>query len=231
MYCIQCGVQLSDTEKKCPLCGTIVFHPELKQPDAAPLYPEDRYPAQRGRPFVLLGMVTFFFLLPMVICMLCDIQLNQQVNWAGYVTGALLCAYCMFVLPYWFHKPNPVIFVPCSFAAVGLYLLYICWATQGNWFMTFAFPTLGFVALIVTAVVTLLRYVKKGALYIYAGAFIATGLYMPVMEYLLNYTFSLPLPLRWSAYPVTVLVIFGGALIFLAICRPARAVMERKIFF
>ena len=52
MYCIQCGVQLSDTEKKCPLCGTVVFHPELKQPDASPLYPEDRYPARRGRPFM-----------------------------------------------------------------------------------------------------------------------------------------------------------------------------------
>ena len=31
MYCIKCGVELADTEKQCPLCGTLVYHPELEQ--------------------------------------------------------------------------------------------------------------------------------------------------------------------------------------------------------
>ena len=26
MYCIKCGVELADSEKVCPLCGTRVFH-------------------------------------------------------------------------------------------------------------------------------------------------------------------------------------------------------------
>ena len=29
MYCIKCGVELADSEKVCPLCGTRVFHPDL----------------------------------------------------------------------------------------------------------------------------------------------------------------------------------------------------------
>ena len=29
MYCIKCGVELADSEKRCPLCGTPVFHPDL----------------------------------------------------------------------------------------------------------------------------------------------------------------------------------------------------------
>ena len=37
MYCIQCGVKLADTEKQCPLCGTVVFHPDLPRPEAEPL--------------------------------------------------------------------------------------------------------------------------------------------------------------------------------------------------
>ena len=32
MYCIKCGVELADSEKKCPLCGTVVFNPELSRP-------------------------------------------------------------------------------------------------------------------------------------------------------------------------------------------------------
>ena len=29
MYCVKCGVELADSEKKCPLCGTPVFHPDI----------------------------------------------------------------------------------------------------------------------------------------------------------------------------------------------------------
>ena len=49
MYCINCGVKLSDTEKKCPLCGTEVYHPTLKQGDASPLYPKNRNPKLQAK--------------------------------------------------------------------------------------------------------------------------------------------------------------------------------------
>lgn len=29
MYCINCGVELADSETVCPLCGTRVFHPDM----------------------------------------------------------------------------------------------------------------------------------------------------------------------------------------------------------
>ena len=37
MYCIKCGVKLADTEKKCPLCGTVVYHPEFPPQNAKEL--------------------------------------------------------------------------------------------------------------------------------------------------------------------------------------------------
>ena len=43
MYCIQCGVKLSDTESRCPLCGVAVYHPELTREPGEPLYPRHRY--------------------------------------------------------------------------------------------------------------------------------------------------------------------------------------------
>ena len=33
MYCIQCGVKLADSQSACPLCGTVVFHPDIKPND------------------------------------------------------------------------------------------------------------------------------------------------------------------------------------------------------
>lgn len=229
MYCIKCGVQLADSEKQCPLCGTVPFHPDLPRPEGESLYPPNRYPTQQVSHQAALTVITTAFLLPLVITLLCDLQINGCVTWSGFVTGALLLGYTIIVLPFWFKRPNPVVFVPCNFAAVGLYLLYINHATGGDWFLSFGFPVVGILGLIVSAVVALLRYLRRGRLYVFGGAMIALGVFMPLMEFLLNMTFRLPY-MGWSVYPLAALVLLGGMLIYLAICRPARETMERKFF-
>jgi hypothetical protein len=175
-------------------------------------------------------VITTAFLLAMFISLVCDLQMGGGLTWSGYVIGGLLLSYVVIMLPMWFKSPNPVIFVPCDFAAVGLYLLYINLAVEGQWFLSFAFPVTGFVGLIVTAVVTLMRYIRRGRLYIFGGAFIAFGAFMPVMELLLNITFP-QLPFAgWCWYPLIAMVLIGGMLIFLAISSRARETMERKFF-
>lgn len=232
MYCIKCGVKLAEGNKPCPLCHTIPFHPDIQPEEVESLYPAGRSPViTQVRPIAALVVITtLIFLLPIFITLQCDLLINGAVTWSGYVSGALVTVYASCILPFWFRKPNPVVFVPISFAVLGLYLLYISLATGGGWFLSFAFPIVGFVGLTVTAVVTLMKYVRRGGLYIFGGAFIATGIFMPVMELLLNYTFSIAKFHAWSVYPLTALVLLGGLLIFLAICRPARETMERKFF-
>lgn len=230
MYCIKCGVKLADTEQQCPLCQTAVYHPDMIREAGESLYPAKQYPAARPKPRFVQMFLTTAAVLPILIVLLCDLQINRRITWSGYVIGAVLTGYVILILPLWFQKPNPVIFVPCGFGAVGLYLLYIDLAVSGGWFISFAFPVTGGLGLIVTAVVTLLRYVRRGKLYIFGGAFTAIGLFMLLTEFLLNMTFGIPHFVGWSLYPLTALVLLGGLLIFLGICRPARQTMERKFF-
>lgn len=229
MYCIRCGVKLADSEKKCPLCGTDPLNPNMEKSDARPLYPKDRCPNIRPKTGAVNGTVLTLFLLPMLITFLVDWQTDRQLSWFGYVAGALLVAYVAFALPLWFRKPEPVVFVPCTFLAAGLYLLYIDLVTGGDWFLSFAFPVTGAIGLIVCTVVTLLRYVRGGRLYIFGGATVALGGMMLLMEFLLDLTFGKAF-VGWSVYPLAVLVLLGGLLIYLAIDRSAREVMERKLF-
>lgn len=228
MYCCNCGVELSDTEKKCPLCGVRAYHPDLERPEVEGLYP-DHLPKPKLKRGTAHTVLITLFLIPMLVTAQCDLLINNTITWSAYVIGALLLAYTFIVLPAWFRKPNPVIFVPCDFAALGVYLMYISYATQGKWFLTFAFPTLTAFGLVVTAVITLMRYVPRGSLYIFGGALLALGLYMPLMEYLITITFGFKM-VFWSVYPLTALVLLGGMLIFLAIVKPARETMERKFF-
>lgn len=230
MYCVNCGVKLADTEKKCPLCQTVAFHPDIVRQPAEPLYPLERQTDPQVSTKVAQIIITTAYLMALLISFICDLQLMGRITWSGYVIGALLLSYVMIFLPSWFRRPNPVVFVPCDFAAVGLYLLYINLASGGRWFLSFAFPVTGFMALLVTAVVVLMRYIRRGRLYIFGGALALLGAFMPLMEFLLCITFSDLKFLGWSSYPLVALVLLGGMLIFLAICRPARQIMQRKFF-
>lgn len=230
MYCVNCGVKLADTENTCPLCATPVFHPDITRPQADPLYPQNQLPPPQIRSRGTQIIATALFLLPMLICFQCDLLINRSVTWSGYVIGALMTSYVCFVLPQWFRDPNPVVFCGLDFLAAGLFLLYINFAVTGNWFLSFAFPVVGFLGLLCTSVTALVRYLRRGVLYVIGGALAILGLFMPLMEYLLYVTFE---PIRfygWSFYPLTTLVILGGTLIFLAINRRAREKMERKFF-
>lgn len=229
MYCIRCGVQMVDGQTRCPLCATKMVLPEDMVQDLS-LFPKDRHPQKTKRHLWPHAIIAAAFLLPMLIVLICNWQLSREISWSGYVIGALLVTYVVVGLPGWFRNANPVIFTPCGFGAAGVYLLYINLMTGGNWFLSFALPVVGGIGLIVTAVVTLVRYVRRGLLYIFGGAFIAFGGYMLLLEYLLMLTFPAVPFIGWSLYPLAVMTVLGGVLIFLGICGPARDLAQRKTF-
>lgn len=230
MYCIKCGVKLEDTEKKCPLCNTVVFHPELKREDVRPLYPSGKFPESKPKSKAFNGVILILFFIPLLVSLISDFQGDRVLSWFWTVAGALVLGYIIIGLPLWFKNPNPVIFVPCDFAAVITYLLYINLITDGGWFLSFALPISAGAGVIVCAVVTLLYYLKKGRLYIWGGALISIGAFTLLIEFLLDITFGISF-IGWSIYPLIVFTLLGGILIYLGINSTAREIMERKLFF
>lgn len=230
MYCVNCGVKLGDGEKSCPLCGTAVFHPDLPRPQGEPLYPAERYPvpqvSSRGSQIIL----TALFLIPLLICIQCDLLVKGRITWSGYVAEGLFTAYVLLVLPRWFRRPSPAVFCPVSFLALGLYLCYINHAVDGDWFLSFALPVTAGVGIICTTVAVLLKHLRRGRLYIFGGALMALGLFILLVEFQLCVTFASIRFYGWSLYPMTVLLILGGMLIFLAVNRRAREKMEKRFF-
>ena len=190
MYCIKCGVELADGANKCPLCETVVCHPDFPTSDNEGPYPKNKYPGEKRNfsrwPVAVLSVA---FIVPLITVFMCDLHVSGSVTWSGYVMGALLLTYIMLILPAWFKNPNPVIFVPVSFAAIGGYVLYIDLTLNGGWFLSFAFPVITMIGVYATVVVTLTKYLKRGKLFVYGGLFAVLGLSVLPMEFLVNYTF------------------------------------------
>ena len=230
MYCANCGVKLADTEMRCPLCGTEAYHPDIERPEVQPLYPNNYVP-KGGLSKATTHIIIFtLFLIPVLVCLYSDYYIHRQVTWSAYVTFSLVLAYISIVLPFWFRKPSPAIFIPVDFLFIALFLQYINYDTDGNWFLTLAFPLVTYLGVIVTAASVLLYYLKKGHLYVIGAFFIAIGIYMEIIEFFLMITFKVNFD-GWSLYPMIPLVLIGLGMIAISISRNAKEILARKLHF
>ena len=229
MYCIKCGAKLSNGQTVCPLCETKVYHPDfdIKEENT---YPKIPFKSEEFNYRALMFVVTMIFLIPFILPILLELSWRSEISWSGYTSGGTLIFYVAFVMPHWFKKPNPVIFTPISFALVIGLLLFICYKTDGNWFMSFAFPVVGGLGLIVTAAVTLLYYVKKGCLYTIGAGLIVLGMWSVLLEYDIHTTFGVNCLFYWSLAPLTILSVAGLMLIAIAIIKPLKESL-RRVFF
>ena len=229
MYCIKCGAHLSDGQTTCPLCETKVYHPDITIVEKN-TYPKVPFESEEINRNGLMFVITMIFLIPLILPIFLELSWHSDISWSGYASGGTLLFYVAFVMPHWFKKPNPVVFTPICFAITILLLHFICFKTDGNWFMSFAFPVTGVLGIIVTAAVTILYYVKKGCLYTIGGMLISLGLWTSLLEWDIRTTFSVNTPFRWSTAPLTVFSVLGIMLIVIAIVKPLQESL-RRVFF
>ena len=228
MYCVKCGVELADSERKCPLCSTPVYFPGLPENPDRP-YPEYVKTKDEMSPRGIMFIISVLFGIALIICLVCDLSLNSGINWSGYVIGGLVVAYTVMILPGWFKRPSPAVFAPVNFLAIALLLLYVDLTLGGGWFLPFALPIVAGAALIMCSVLILIYYLRMGYLYIFGGASIAVGVFSVLIEYLIHLNFSPVHRLYWSIFPLISLFLIGMMLIIIAIVRPFRESLK-KIF-
>lgn len=229
MYCVRCGVRLQEGVKACPLCGTPVWCPEAGERGPAASY-SDRYPVySRQKRLTVMASLTVALLAAMVACFSIALNTTGQMGWSFYVIAGTTAFYLAFLLPLWFRRPHPMIFVPVVFLSLCLLLFLLCAYTGGRWFWTFAFPLTGLLAILTIGAVALYRYVKRGTIFITGGLLIAIGGGCMLVELFQHLTFQTPM-FSWSLYAAAVFLLFGGFLILAGIVRPLREHLERKFF-
>ncbi len=230
MYCVKCGVKLSDGAEKCPLCGTPVRIPpetgskkEKSYPDELPLhYREVKLPA--------LFVATVLTVTAVAVILLVCFRAYGELRWGGFAAGGTALFYVIAVLPFWFRHPKAEIFVPADHAAAALYLLYVCLKTGGSWFLSFALPVTALSCVLSAAMICLLKYVRRGRLFIFGGFFILLGGFSAAVEFFERRAFGTVM-FRWSLYPLTVFAAAGVFLLVAGMIRPMRSALEKRFFF
>lgn len=237
-YCVNCGVELSSSEKKCPLCGTEVINPNLRKQQGSqgetgdpPPYPQYKPLTMQSvsRPSVTI-LVTLLFLLPVLLTVICDLSINSRISWSAYVVASIAFLYICVILPIVSKKPEPAFCIAIDACALLFLLMFIEKRSGGSWFLPFTLPLVIYIAAVLIALTLLGHRHLFSAMKITALSFITCGVGTVFIEILLNHVFHVRDRLIWSFYPLTVLVIIGIVLFLIDCNKPLKERLQKKFF-
>ena len=128
-YCVNCGVGLAKSLRRCPLCGTEVVNPNApfdEEENAPRLYSShiERLDARIDRRYTAT-FISLMLLIPLFVTVFTNLLANGALTWSLYVAGGLLLLFTALLLPLMLKKRNPYLFVLLDGLAVGLFLLFI----------------------------------------------------------------------------------------------------------
>lgn len=231
MYCVYCGVKLSDNASECPLCHTPVVTTPMPENAVRARY-SDRLPEpekDRSRSLTV-WLLTTVMIIAGLSCLIYCLHRYGNASWSGIVLLGLALLWVWVLFPMLFPRYRPMIFLPISFACTAGFLLYICAKTGGNWFLSFAFPVTGIVAIMTLTGVALMRYLTQGRLRLMSLLVIAIGLSFMLIEFFAHITFGQQMFL-WSLYCMTGFCLVGLFLFIASFIPPLSAYLRRTFFF
>lgn len=155
-YCVNCGVELDKSAKKCALCSTPVINPNEKVPDSAtekPFSENIQLPKSIKKEFIAF-VISVIMLIPNIVMLFLNIFFIRHGFWSVYVGASTLLLWVLFVFPFFAKKRRP----------------YLMWAfdtvaVEGFFFTVYALnavspavtkSTLSIIALISAAVLLLI---------------------------------------------------------------------------
>jgi len=225
MYCVKCGVKLEEGINECPLCHTKMDFSTCVPSSCK--YP-DRYPKKQQN-LTFASISTLLSLIAIILITTICFNIYQTLSWGTYVISSIALFYIIFIFPTWFSHYHFIIFISADFIAILLFLLIINLFTNGHWFLTFAFPLVMLIAIIIITTIALIQYVRKGGFFIAGGTIIFSSCCTMLIEFFQHLTFGSQMWV-WSLYCVSSGVLLGGFLILAGIIKPLGNHLKKAFF-
>ena len=168
-YCVNCGVELDDSAKKCALCATPVINPNKKEaPEAeteSPFAQVMHVPKQVKKRFVAL-VVSLVMLIPCIVCLLLNAFVFTGTFWSVYVGATSFLLWILFVLPFFIKNYRAYFMWAFDTLAVCLYvyLFYVMGKGLDKWYTDCALPIILVNAFLVLAYLIWVRFKKRNSI-------------------------------------------------------------------
>lgn len=141
-YCVNCGVELSDSAKKCPLCDTPVINPNALNKDESPAFPKNFEIPKASRKSYIAFITSLILLLPNIVCVITNLLMTPHLLWSVYVVSSSVLIWFLFIFPFLMKKSRPYLTITADavVTAVFIFVFYYYNSPRTGWFWTVAVP-------------------------------------------------------------------------------------------
>lgn len=232
-YCVNCGVELEASLKKCPLCHTPVVNPNQLNKE----FPPSPYPTEKGQVEVVkrkdLGI-----LLSVVLsatsgtCFLLNLLVFNASLWSLTVIGCCICLF-VFTFPAIFYSKTPIyVSLLADGISVAVYLFLISFLTSSTtWFWQLGLPIVVILTVCAEVFPLLSRFFPLTILPCSLCIFLEIPAFCVSLELLIRHLLDRPYRITWSAVVLTVCVIIDFALITILAKKRLRNEVRRRLHF
>ncbi len=124
-YCVNCGVELDKSAKKCVLCNTPVINPNLltektDKDDVLPFAEELMIPEGIKKRFIAF-IATTVMLIPCIVMFFLNVFFIKEGFWAVKADSVILLMWFLAVLPLFMKKINPYFLWLADTAAISVF--------------------------------------------------------------------------------------------------------------
>jgi hypothetical protein len=233
-YCVNCGVQLAQKEKKCPLCGVEVINPrETADGDDFDAFPKQRDTVDAAfDKDMWIKLVSIILAVPAIICFVSNMLVHSEVFWSMYVVGAAAVLWTFCVSPLLFKRYFPLLWIVANtVASLGyLFLIELLSATKG-WFMPLALPiVLGVAVLSLVILVLMQREVLKD-FNAAAGIVFAAGVLTVLVELSISLYTTGALHMGWSWFSFISCAAMAAVLVIIERKLRVKEKLKRRLHF
>ena len=227
-YCVKCGVELAETEKKCPLCGTRIQSSQKTET------PKRAYPHRRekisGRGPGIAVVFLLILLIPALICIINDFRSDRVFGWSLHLLAVEACLYTYVVPPLYLKKQRALISLGLDVTITGLALTAIGYLTGNtSWLLPLGIPLSLLAGVLIFGLIkmskTCLSKLHKAAIALASLGLVSAAIEALSTEYLYRSLF-----LNWSLYVMASVAVLAGILTYIEHDKSIKDKIARRFF-
>ena len=227
MYCYKCGVKLSDSLIKCPLCHSKLPYHKLGNEKLA--YSTNIEEIKKHIDFRYIARLILLVLCFLgIITFLCNFIINGQVTWSIYVLSSIV--YLASQVSFFYFK-NKLVAATINLLGLEYLLFTIAYMTNGlNWYLYLVMPNIFIVWLLIVLCIYFFSKKKRRLTRGTAVILLLLSIILVVTEVLIDLYKYQVINLKWSLYASLPILIVSLIIFVISFNRRLIEEIKRRIF-
>lgn len=200
-YCVNCGVELNNGAKRCPLCNTeVILSETLVEHVTSNSLPQQRHVVESAFDKKLwIQVVSVLMVIPALTSIVVNAAFGEGLTWSLYVVASLGAVWVWCVSPFLYRRNIVPLWIAIDeLAMLGLLYLVDAMSPSSGWFAPLALPITVCLAVLVLSMVALARKGVLRELRAVAATLIAVCILCLVIEGAVDLYRTGTIMLQWS---------------------------------